>query len=381
MRAVSSSHFRDRLRRTKALIVKESYQILRDPSSILIAFVLPLLLLFLFGYGLTLDATHVKIGLVVDDPSRDARSLADAFTNSSYFEVQVCSDRRIAEKELVADHLRGIVVIPSYFSERLSYGEPAPLQVISDGTQPNTATFVENYAAGAFSSWLIQQGLDKAVNQQPLVRVEPRFWYNPELNSRSSLLPGTLALIMAIIGSLLTSLVVAREWERGTMEALMATPAGTLEILLGKLIPYFVLGMGSMLIAVATSRLLFGLPLRGSLAALCAVSAAFLLAALGQGLLISTAAKNQFLAAQGAVISAFLPAMFLSGFLFEISSMPLPLRVIARVLPARYLVSALRSTLLVGDIPIILATSILAMLAIAAFFLILTARMTVKRLE
>jgi ABC-2 type transport system permease protein len=381
MKVVSPSHFRDRLRRTKALVVKESYQIVRDPSSILIAFVLPLLLLFLFGYGLTLDATHVKIGMVVDDPSRDARSLADAYTNSSYFDVRVYSDRRVAEKELVADHLRGIIVIPSYFSERLARGEPAPLQVISDGTQPNTATFVENYAAGAFSTWLVQQGFDKAVNQQSLIRVEARFWYNPELNSRSSLLPGTLALIMAIIGSLLTSLVVAREWERGTMEALMATPAGTLEILLGKLIPYFVLGMGSMLIAVATSRLLFGLPLRGSLGALCAVSAAFLLAALGQGLLISTAAKNQFLAAQGAVVSAFLPAMFLSGFLFEINSMPLPLRMIARVLPARYLVSALRSTLLAGDIPTILTTSILAMLVIAAFFLILTARMTVKRLE
>ena len=167
MKVVSPSHFRDRLRRTKALIVKESYQIVRDPSSILIAFVLPLLLLFLFGYGLTLDAMHVKIGLVVDDPSRDARSLADAFTNSSYFDVRVYSDRRVAEKELVADHLRGIIVVPSYFSERLAHGEPAPLQVISDGTQPNTATFVENYAAGAFSTWLVQQGFDKAVNQQP----------------------------------------------------------------------------------------------------------------------------------------------------------------------------------------------------------------------
>ena len=381
MKAVSHSRFRDSLRRTKALIVKESYQIVRDPSSILIAFVLPLLLLFLFGYGLSLDATRVKIGLIVDDPSRDARSLADAFANSSYFDVQQCGDRRVAEKLLVADHLRGIVVIPSDFSHRLLRGETAPLQVISDGTQPNTATFVENYAAGAFSSWLVQQGFDKAVNPQALIRVEPRFWYNPELNSRSSLLPGTLALIMAIIGSLLTSLVVAREWERGTMEALMATPAEPLEILLGKLIPYFALGMGSMLLAVATSRVLFGLPLRGSFVAICAVSAAFLLAALGQGLLISTAAKNQFLAAQGAVISAFLPAMFLSGFLFEISSMPLPLRLIARVLPARYLVSALRSTLLVGDVPKTLATSILAMLAIAAFFLTATARKTVKRLE
>ena len=147
------------------------------------------------------------------------------------------------------------------------------LQVISDGTQPNTATFVENYAAGAFASWLVQQGFDQAVSHEPLIRVVPRFWYNPELDSRCSLLPGTLAVIMAIIGSLLTSLVVAREWERGTMEALLATPAGRLEILLGKLIPYFGLGMGSMLLAVATSRILFGLPfLRGSFyCALCGI--------------------------------------------------------------------------------------------------------------
>ena len=318
---------------------------------------------------------------MVDDPSRDARSLVEAFTNSTYFDVQMCSDRRVAEQLLVSDRLRGIVIIPSDFSTRLARSEPAFLQVISDGTQPNTATFVENYAAGAFASWLVQQGFDQAVSHEPLIRVVPRFWYNPELDSRCSLLPGTLAVIMAIIGSLLTSLVVAREWERGTMEALLATPAGRLEILLGKLIPYFGLGMGSMLLAVATSRILFGLPLRGSFMALCAVSSAFLLAALGQGLLISTVAKNQFLAAQGAVISAFLPATFLSGFLFEISSMPLPLQVIARFLPARYLVSALRSTLLAGDVAIILATSILAMCVIGTVFLTATVKMTVKRLE
>ncbi len=193
--------------------------------------------------------------------------------------------------------------------------------MIVDGSDPNTANFVQNYAQGAVANWERQRQADVAV-QSPAISVEQRFWFNPELTSRNFLVPGSIAIVMTLVGTLLTSLVVAREWERGTMEAMMATPVTAVELLAGKILPYFLLGLTSMTLCVLLAVFLFGVPFRGSVAALYALSAAFLIPALGQGLLISTATKNQFLASQLALITAFLPAFLLSGFLFEINSMP-----------------------------------------------------------
>jgi ABC-2 type transport system permease protein len=350
------------------LIVKEFLQAVRDPSSIMIAFVLPLVLLFLFGYGVSLDVNHVRIALVMEDTGRAAQSLADSFANTEFFDVRIARTRQSVEGDLVAGRIRGIVVIPSYFSERLlRQQDAAPLQVVSDGSEPNTASFVENYANGVFAAWLVQHGFDTAQSTDPPVRIASRFWFNPELASRNTLLPGSLAIILAVIGTLLTALVVSREWERGTMEAMLVTPAGIGEILVGKLLPYFLLGMASMLVSVAICRLGFGLPMRGSLWALC--------------VLISTAAKSQFIAAQTALFAAYLPAMLLSGFIFEIDSMPLPVRMVTRAVPARYLVSSLKTIFLAGDIPSVIVPNTLAMLAIAAVFLMITLRKTSKTLE
>lgn len=382
MMSDSPAVFRGRIRRVRALAVKEFLQIVRDPSSILIAFVLPMILLFLFGYGVSLDSTHVKIGLVMEDKGRAAQSLADSFANTQYFDVRVARSRQVLEDDLVAGRIRGMVVIPSYFSERLlRRTDAAPLQVISDGSEPNTASFVENYANGVFSAWLVQQGYDNADPRKAPVQIEPRFWFNPELKSRNTLLPGSLAIILAIIGTLLTALVVAREWERGTMEAMMVTPAGIGEILAGKLLPYFLLGMGSMVVSVAVSRVVFGLPMRGSIASLLAISAAFLLASLSLGLLISTVAKNQFVAAQVALIVAYLPSMMLSGFIFEIDSMPLPVRTLSRIVPAKYCVSGLQTVFLAGDIPALIVTNTLIILSMTAVLLIVTLRKSAKSLE
>ncbi|HBF34044.1 TPA: hypothetical protein DDW35_05725 [Candidatus Sumerlaeota bacterium] len=371
-----------RMRRVRALIIKEFLQAVRDPSSIMIAFVLPLTLLFLFGYGVSLDSTHLRIGLAVEDSSPAAQNLVHSFSNTPYFSVRLARHRSALEDDLVAGRIRGIVVIPAYFSERLlRQGDTAPLQVISDGSEPNTASFVENYANGVFSAWLVQQGMEQANAVKSPVQIESRFWFNPELKSRNTLLPGSLAIILAVIGTLLTALVVSREWERGTMEAMMVTPASMGEILLGKLIPYFILGMGSMLVSVAISHLFFELPIRGSLGALCVVSAAFLLASLSLGLLISSVAKNQFVAGQAALLAAYLPAMLLSGFVFEIDSMPAPIRAITCVVPAKYLVSCLKTIFLAGDIPSVLVPNTLAMLSIAAVLLLLTLRKAAKTLE
>jgi ABC-2 type transport system permease protein len=370
-----------RLHRLAGLIVKESRQIVRDPSNVLIAFVLPAILLLLIGFGVSLDATRLAVGVVLESGSPDAHALASAFVNSRHFEVRLGHDRREFVPELAAGHIRGLVVIPADFPERLRRpGDDAAIQVIVDGSEPNTAAFVQNYARALWLNWLHQRALEHGARPPPGATLEPRHWFNPELVSRNNLVPASIAIIMTSIGTLLTAMVVAREWERGTMEALMATPVAVGEIVAGKVLPYFLLGLAAMLVCVVTAIGLFDVPLRGSPFALFAVASAFLMPALGQGLLISTVAKNQFVAAQAAILSGFLPAVLLSGFVFEISSMPMWLQWLTKVIHAKYLVSSLQTIFLAGDIWSLIVPDILGMLGIGTFFLLLIARKTPTRL-
>lgn len=369
-------------RRIKALIFKETFQIIKDPSSILISVVLPLFLLFLYGYGVSLDLNHLRLGLVVEDTAPDARSLTDSFIGSSYFDLKITRDRRELTDEISRGLIRGFVVIPSYFSEfKKLKGHVAPLQVIADGSEPNTANFVQNYAHGAFQNWLQQESILNSQKILPRILPQPRVWYNEQLESRFFLLSGSLAIIMTLIGTLLTALVVAREWERGTMEALMATNVGKSELILGKLIPYFVLGMISMLICIAVSVIFFDLPLRGSFFLLIFVSAVFLSCALALGLLISTIAKNQVVAYQIAIVTGFLPAYILSGFLFEIASMPLLIQWMTYLLPARYFVQSLQTLFLVGNVWNLIIQNVFFMFLGAVIFFLITAKKTVKRID
>lgn len=370
------------LRRLRALIVKELLQIMRDPSSILIAFVLPLILLFAFGYALSLDATGLKVGLVLENTTPPARSFAASLTQSRYFDVTTAHDRRALEEDLVAGRLAGVVIIPAYFTQRLARpGRTAPIQILTDATQPNTASFVENYVRGAWQSWLQLRARDQGRELSMPVRLQPRYWFNPELNSHFFLVPGSVAIVMTLIGAILTALVVAREWERGTMEAMMATPITIRELLAGKLVPYYILGMGSMLLTLFMAVGVFHVPFRGTFPVLCLVATVFLMAALGLGLLISTLARNQFVAAQVALLAAFLPSFLLSGFIFEISSMPWPIQLITHLIAARYFVSSLQTLFLAGDIWPELVPDMLSMLAIAAVLFTVTALKTVKRLD
>lgn len=371
----------DRRRRFTALMRKETLQIFRDPSSILIAFVLPLILLFLFGYGVSLDATVVRVGMVVETPSPAARELVAAFRGSRYFDVEIGRDRRAFEDALVAGRIKGIVVIPSDFAAALADPEDAPaIQVIADGTQPNTASFVQNYARGVLATWVEIQRARTGGEGGPAIELAQRFWFNPELSSRNFLVPGSIAIVMTLIGTLLTALVIAREWERGTMEAMMATPVSVAELLAGKLLPYFALGLASMALCVAIAVFLFGVPFRGSIVALLALSAAFLCPALGQGLLISAVTKNQFVASQVALLSGFLPAFLLSGFIFEIGSMPAPIRWLSQIVAASYFIPSLQTVFLAGDIWAMFVRDIAVMLGIGAVFFALAARNTRKRL-
>lgn len=370
------------LRRIRALIVKEFYQIIRDPSTFLIGIVMPLILIFLYAYGVSLDMNHLRIGLVMEDTAPDAQSFAKALTNSRYFDVTIVRDRRELHEPMLRGKIRGIVVIPSYFSAFLKRSpNVAPIQVIADGSEPNTASFVQNYVQAAWNTWMSEEAIAQGIEAAPVARVQPRFWYNEELESRNFLIPGSLAVIMTLTGTLLTALVVSREWERGTMEAMMATPVTIPELLIGKIIPYFLFAMGSMLMCVAISVWIYHVPFRGSLLLLGIVSGVFLISALGLGLLISTIARNQFVAAQVSQVTAFLPAFMLSGFIFEISSMPWIIQMISSFIPARYFVSSLQTLFLVGDVWALILFNLLPMLGVGLGFILVTGLITVKRLD
>lgn len=368
--------------RLAALIRKESIQIVRDPSSLLISVVLPLILLFLYGYGVSLDLDHLRIGLVLEDTSPEARTFAESLTNSPYFEVKTVRDKRELLDPLTRGAIRGFVVVPSYFSSFLyRSGTVAPIQVIADGSEPNTANFLQNYVQGAFQIFLEQQSLLTGTPISPLANIQVRNWYNEKLESRYFLLSGSLAIIMTLIGTLLTALVVAREWERGTMEALISTEVTVTELIFGKVIPYFVLGLISMTICVSISTLFFGLPLRGSILLLALTSSVFLLTALSIGLAISTIAKNQIVASQIALVTGFLPAYILSGFLFEIASMPFTVQLVAHIMPVTYFVQSLQTLFLVGNVPTLVLGNLIPMLLVGLLFFLITSKKMVKRLD
>ncbi len=368
-----------RARRVAALMRKEARQIVRDPSSILIAFVLPLILLFLFGYGVSLDTSHTRIGVVVEAPTPTTRSLAAAFRASPYFDATFASDRQPMEDALARGDVAGMVVVPARFDADLrDRARTAEVQVIVNGADPNTGALVQGYVRGLVATWWTGR-VAEAGGRAPGTITEDRFWFNPARTSRYFLVPGSIAIVMAMIGTLLTALVVAREWERGTMEALMATPAAAGELLLGKVIPYFLLALGSMTLCTFVAIFLFEIPFRGSLGALYLLSAAFLLPSLGQGLLISAATKNQFLASMIALLSSFLPAFLLSGFLFEIRSMPKMIQVITNVVPARWLIPSLQTVFLSGDLWPMFLRAIAVMTVYGVVLLALAVRTTTKR--
>ncbi|MEZ5576548.1 MAG: ABC transporter permease [Candidatus Competibacteraceae bacterium] len=369
------------LMRLRGMVRKESLQILRDPSSIAIAFVMPVVLLLLFGYGVSLDAQHIPLAMVIERPDANSASFAAAFQQSEYFSPRRFDSIQDAEQALRERQVDGIVWLRGDFSRRLLAAGDAPVGVILNGVDANQARIASGYIQGAWQSWLQAYASSHGQELTLPAAVEQRVWFNPALRSRNFLVPGLVAVIMTLIGALLTALVVAREWERGTMEALMVTPIRIGELLLGKLLPYFVLGMGGMLLSVAMARWQFGVPLTGSFWLLLVTSTLFMLVALGMGLLISTVARNQFVAGQIAILVTFLPAFILSGFIFDIGSMPAPIQFITHVVPARYFVAILQTLFLAGDVwPVVLGNAAALLLMMLIFFAVL-GRKARKRLE
>ena len=370
------------LRRLWALCRKESAQIVRDPSSILIAFVLPVILLLIFGFGINLDANTVKIAVVVEDAGAEAHRFAQTLEGSRYFDVVHDSSRVHAKSLLEAGEVRGMVVIASDFSAKVRQGNgAAAIQVLTDGAEPNTANFLGSYLQGAWQTWLVERSADQGLAQPPLIDLSPRYWFNPSTVSRNFLLPGSISVIMTIIGAMLTSLVIAREWERGTMESVLSTPVTRMELLLSKILPYYVLGMCAMTLCVLMTTLVIGVPYRGSLLALFVVGSLFLGSGLGLGLLLSTTMRNQLMAAQAALTAAFLPATMLSGYVFEISSMPKAIQAVTYFIPARYFVNALQTLFQAGDIWPVLAINAGFLLLSSIFWLGLTMMKFGRRLD
>jgi pyoluteorin transport system permease protein len=370
---------RARILRVWTLVRKETRQILRDPSSIAIGIVLPVVLILLFGYGLSLDVTNVPVAVVLEDPSPTATQLAASFQLSRYFDAELVASMARARDLMLAHKVDAILRIRPDFTRRLELGS-AEVQFLLHGTDANRARITQTYARGAVAQWAMRRMAQGGGAMTGPVTVQSRLWFNEANESRYFLVPGLIVLIMTLIGALLTALVMAREWERGTLEALFVSPVRAGEILLGKTIPYFVLGMIGLILCIIASKYLFQVPFRGSLAVLGVASILYLLVSLAIGLLISSATKNQFLASEITLLVSFLPAVMLSGFLFDLRSMPAVVRLVTYVLPARYYVALLQSIFLVGDVWAVILPNATVLAGMAVALMILTLRFTQKKL-
>jgi ABC-2 type transport system permease protein len=343
-----------KFRRFRAVFRKEGLHIVRDPRSLIAALAVPVVLLLLFGYALTLDVDHIPTLVSDESKTPESRALLAAFRGSRYFTVSETLGGHDAVQHAI-DHNKALlgVVIPSDFSRLLARDEEAQVQLILDGSDSNTASIAAGYAEAvvmAHSFQLREAALKRRGMGELKMPVDGRVrvLYNHELKSKNFIVPGLIAVVLMIISALLTSLTIAREWETGTMEQLLSTPVRPVELLLGKLCAYFVLGMADMVLALVIGVGVFDVPLRGNVALLVATSGLFLFGALCWGIFISTVARSQLLAFQASIISSFLPAFILSGFIFAIENMPVVIQQITRVVPARYFVTILQGIFLKG---------------------------------
>ena len=370
--------------RLLAVIRKEVTQIRRDPWSLGMAFAIPMLLLVLFGAVLTLDVDNLETIIYDQDMSRRSRELVARFEGSRYFHLRPRAEGWAdIERALDSGAAQVAVVIPRNFARDLERGLRVPVQAAVDGSDSNTATIALAYVETIAAQYSGQVAVEIAggARRAPSVEGRLRVWYNPDLESKNFIVPGLIAVIMTVIGGLLSSLAVAREWERGTMEQLVATPIRVPELVFGKLLPYMGIGLLDILLAVAAATLVFGVPLRGSFWLLLVFSLLFLTGAVGLGLLISVRSRTQLMASQAAMVVTFLPSFILSGFASPIENMPQALQILSYAVPARYLVTALKGIFLKGVGLSMLWQEALFLAAFAAIVILLTLRALRKRLD
>ncbi len=363
----------------RALVKKEILQIIRDPSSIIIAFVLPLISIFIYMYGINLDFVTVNIGIKNDDNSPEISQLVNSFSCSKYINSEVSDNMSDLSQKLIRSKIKGVVIIPNDFSNKLKQKQSADLMVITDGAEVNTANYLQNYILQISNQWLATSKYAQLMSPQ-IVNPQVRTWYNQDSNGYYFILPGSIAITMTLIGILLTALVVAREWERGTMESLLSSNVTRLHIVLGKYIPYFILGMLSMIFNLVLCIGVFRVPFHGSYLVLICVSALFLFTSMGIGLLISTKLKNQFFASQISIGIGFLPALLLSGLVFPINSMPEILQHITRILPPRYFITFIESEFMAGTVPSVAIKSAIFLLILGVALFVAVYKNTDMRL-
>ncbi len=381
MKRARSGGFRARL---AALTRKEFRQLLRDRSNLAVGIALPALLILLFGYGISLDVNNVTVAVVLEDASPTARDVLSGLELSTYFTQRQVRSTAAAQQMMNQHEVDAILRVPGDFASQLAAGQ-GRLQLIVQGADAATARAIEGYVGGALAQWQLR-AQDRAAHASTAapgapfgtVTVEQHLWFNSANTSTWYLVPGLIVLIMTLTGAFLTSMVVAREWERGTLEALFVTPVRPTEILLAKLIPYFVVGMLGFGMCLLAARFLFEVPFLGSLWLLVLSSVLYMLVALGVGLLISSATKNQFIASQLALLTSFLPAMMLSGFLFDLNNVPTIVRVIGRLLPATHFLDLIKTLMLAGNVwPIVVKD--LAILLAYAILLLTAARVATRK--
>jgi ABC-2 type transport system permease protein len=368
------------MRKTLAIAKKEARQTLRDTRTLLMALLVPLLLLWLYGYALNFDIRHIPLAVQDRDHSVTSREITAAFLNSGYFELAgVITAERQIQQMLDSNRARAVLVIPENVDRDLRAGRDRSVQILINGDNSNTASTVVSYANQTVRGVSVQLRAERSgIAPQVPVAVEPRVWFNPELSSTIFLVPGLIAFIAMITAVVLTALSIVREKERGTMEQVRMAPVSTLAYVIGKSIPYFLLAFVSAVTILLVGMGMFGVPMRGSWTLLALTTAVFLLGALGQGLLISTIADSQQVAFQLAFLTSFLPTMLLSGFVFPIASMPLAVQVVTYIVPARYYLLALRGIVLKGVTLDIVAPQ-LAALAIFASVVLALASVRVAR--
>lgn len=373
------------LRRLRALTVKELLQISRDPSSIMIGLVLPIILILIFGYGLSLDVKNAPMAVVMEKSTPLVRDVLAGLNGSAYFSPRHVASMHEAEELLRKREVDAILRTGSDFDSRFMKGN-AEIQLILHGVDSTTATLIGQYT-GALLSQSSQMRLDRSglrtdsASGRGGAVIRSRMWFNEAADSTWYLVPGLIVIIMTLVGAFLTALIMAREWERGTLETLFVSPAGRAEILLSKIIPYFMLGMAGLLLCLAAARWLFDVPLRGSMLLFLLCSSLYLVVALGMGLAISSVTRSQFLSCQIAIVVSFLPAVILSGFLFDLRSVPLVARIVGNILPATYYMDILKTLFLAGDNSSILLRNCAALLFYAALFMGVAIRFTRKNLD
>jgi ABC-2 type transport system permease protein len=367
--------------RLAGFVRKEWLQIVRDPSSLVVAVILPIIMLILFGFGVSLDARRQPAAVVIETTAPEAYDFLASLRANPYVIPEIAPHRAAATDLLRQGKVKAIIVLAEDFGARLQRGATAPIQVLTNGTDANTARLLAGYVQGVWATWLVGREHISPGSAPTPVSAEFRVWFNEALDSHRTIVPGLIAVIMTLIGALLTALVIAREWERGTMEALLTTPLTRAELLIGKLIPYFLLGMGGMVVSVVFALTVFGLSFKGSVLVLIGAASLFMLVVLGLGLMVSTITRNQFTASIMAITATMMPGILLSGFIFDIRSMHPIVQAITHVVPARYFVEILKTLFMAGNIWSVILPNVAALAAMATFFLTVTAVKTKRSLE